>query len=137
MIDLDPALARWAGEHSEDGHVPGWDENAARDLASRLAAKHGLRVSWEPGDEQWMRLLNAECQGMVSTRFPLALVTRLLSIDVPGPAADLVVVEINGFEIEDLRATPDLLRATVLPDGWADDFNPEAFCANDLFVESV
>jgi hypothetical protein len=46
-------------------------------------------------------------------------------------------VEITGFLAEDLHATPHLLRATVLPGGWADDFDPEAFCANDLFVESV
>ncbi len=137
MIDLDPALARWVGQQAESGYLAGWDETVARELAERLATKCGLRVSWEPGDEQWIRLLNAECQGMLSVRFPLALVTRSLRNELTGMAVGLVVVEISGFLTEDLRAAPDLLRATVLPDGWADDFNPEAFCANDLFVESV
>jgi hypothetical protein len=75
MIDLDPALTRWAGDQLENGHLVGWDEEAAHELAERLAGKHGLRVSWEPGDEEWVRLLSADVQGMLSIRFPLALVT--------------------------------------------------------------
>jgi hypothetical protein len=49
----------------------------------------------------------------------------------------VTTVEISGFLEEDLRAEPDLLRATALPYGWANDFDPAGFCANDLFVESV
>jgi hypothetical protein len=137
MIDLDPALTRWADEHPEDGHAADWDEGAAHELAQRLAGKRGLRVSWEPGDEEWIRLAAADVQGMLSTRFPLALVTPPLSSDLHDMAPAVVVVEITGFLTEDLRADPHLLRATVLPAGWAEDFDPEAFCANDLFVESV
>jgi hypothetical protein len=137
MIDLDPVLARWADEESGNGSVAEWEESTAHQLAERLADRHGLRVSWEPGDEEWIRLLNSESEGMLSTRFPLALVTRLLSGDLREMAPDVVVVEITHFLAEDLRASPQLLAATVLREGWADDFNPEAFCANDLFVESV
>lgn len=41
------------------------------------------------------------------------------------------------FSTEELRASPDVLRATLLRFGWADDFDTNAFCASDLFVESV
>lgn len=137
MIDLDPALTRWAGEHPADGPLGGWGEDAAHNVAQRLAAKQGLRVSWEPGDEEWIRLVASDVEGMLSTRFPLALVIPPISVGLSDMAPAVVAVEITGFMTEDLRAAPQLLRATVLPNGWADDFDPAAFCANDLFVESV
>lgn len=51
-------------------------------------------------------------------------------------APHVVVVTITGSHDENLRADPELLRATLLPCGWDDDeFDPTGFCAHDLCVE--
>lgn len=53
-------------------------------------------------------------------------------------APGLVVVEVTDFSAAELRASPEVLRATLLRFGWSDDdFDTNAFCASDLFVESV
>ena len=133
MIKLDEALARWAA--SAEGQ---WSAERARDAAERVAAHLGLNVLWEPGDEEWILLADeAKYQGMLSIKYPLALLTPLVAMKAQGIEPALDIVEITDFLEENLSAKPDLLKATALPYGWDDDFDPEAFCANDLFVESV
>jgi len=46
-------------------------------------------------------------------------------------------VEIDDFRTEQLRASPELLKATLLRHGWDPYFNPDDFCTSDLFVVSV
>jgi len=133
LIKLDEALARWAA--SAEGQ---WSAERARDAAERVAAHLGLNVLWEPGDEEWILLADeAKYQGMLSIKYPLALLTPLVAMKAQGIEPALDIVEITDFLEENLSAKPDLLKATALPYGWDDDFDPEAFCANDLFVESV
>jgi len=133
LIRLDDALARWAASAEST-----WSPEAARNAAERLAAQLGLNILWEPGDEEWILLAdNVKYQGMLSIKYPLALLTPLVSEKARNIDSALDVVEITDFLDENLNAKSDLLKATALPHGWDDDFHPEAFCANDLFVESV
>lgn len=133
VIDLDESL-----ERASRTDVAHWGEDRAGELARGLADALALRVDFEPTDEEWARLLGGgACHGMISVRVPIALVTRFVAPTLAGIAPDVVAVLIDGFMTESLCGSPELLRATVLPDGWDVDFDPEAFSANDLFVESV
>jgi hypothetical protein len=133
LINLDEAMARWAA--SAEGQ---WSPERTRDAAERVAARLGLNVLWEPGDEEWILLADeAKYQGMLSIKYPLALLTPFASSIARGIEPTLDIVEITDFLEENLSAKPELLAMTALPYGWDDDFDPEAFCANDLFVESV
>lgn len=133
MIKLDEALARWAA--AVEG---GWSSERARDAADRMAAHLELNVLWEPGDEEWILLADeVKYQGMLSIKYPLALFTPPLAAIAHGIEPALDIVEITDFLEDNLSAKPELLEITALPHGWDDDFQPEAFCANDLFVESV
>lgn len=138
MIDLDEALARWAAASAHSGSDAGWDPGRAKDVADQIATEAGYNVLWEPGDEEWILLADERAyQAMISIRHPLALMTPATATATRTVDATLDIVEITGFLDEDLRATPSLLQATALPHGWDDDFDTEAFCANDLFVESI
>jgi hypothetical protein len=134
MIDLDPALAPW----QDPAAAAGWTEDRAVQTAQKAATGAGLVLNYDPGDEEWVLLADETAyQAMISIKFPIALATAAVAKAVQQADPSIEVVEITGFLDEDLRATPELLKMTALPYGWADDFNPEAFCANDLFVESV
>ncbi|MEV0269754.1 hypothetical protein AB0H43_13320 [Hamadaea sp. NPDC050747] len=134
MINLDHALA----PYQDPAAYAGWSGDRAKKAADTAAAEAGYAVTWEPGDEEWVLLADDTAyQAMVSIRYPLALATPTAAVYLRGSEATLTLVEITDFLTEDLEATPELLKMTVLPYGWADDFNPGAFCANDLFVESV
>ncbi len=138
MIDLDHLLERWVGEEPWQRRRPDWSDNDAQELGQQLARDHGLTVDWERGDEEWIRLSDGDAvQAMVSTLLPLALATGALRPTMQRLRPDLVVGEISDFDAEELRATPDVLRSTLLRHGWDDDFDPERFSARDLFVESV
>lgn len=133
MIKLDEALARWAASAKGE-----WSPERAQDAADRLASQLGLNVLWEPGDEEWILVADeVKYQGMLSIKYPLALLTPLVAAKARGIDPTLDIVEITDFLDENLSAKSELLKATALPHGWDDDFDPEAFCANDLFVESV
>lgn len=134
MINLDTALAPF----QDPAAYAGWSGEQAKKAADAAAAEAGYTVAWEPGDEEWILLADdAGYQAMVSVRYPLALATPTAAVYLRGGETSLTIVEITEFLEEDLEATPELLKMTVLPYGWADDFDPGAFCANDLFVESV
>ena len=135
MTDLDALLRPWA--HLEPAVID-WPEEQALDIALRVAEECGLGTAWEPGDEEWILFVGVHAyHGMLSVRFPIALgsgpVTAALGAADPRVAA----VQIEDFMAEDLRASPELLKATVLNGGWDDTFDTEAFSANDLFVVSV
>lgn len=130
VIDLDDVLRPWRGGPSPAG----WDGPAALALAHRLNVDGALTVEWEPGDEEWIYLGT----GMISVRFPIALAVDSLAARIRDADPSIGVVEISGLHVEELRASADLLRATVLPYPWDEQlFNTEAFSAWDLFVESV
>ncbi len=133
MIRIDDALSRWAGAPEN-----AWSPALASDAADRMATRLGLTVLWEPGDEEWILLADAVAyQGMISIRYPMALLTTHVASEARSIDSALDIVEITEFLDENLSADAELLKATALPHGWDDDFNPQAFCANDLFVESV
>ena len=133
MIDLDEALRRWTA-----GSATPWSATRAKEAADRIAAARGYSIQWEPGDEEWILLADEHAyQGMISIHHPLALLTPAAARTARQVDDALDLIEISDFLDENLRATPRLLKATALPHGWDDDFHPEAFCANDLFVEGV
>ena len=134
MIDLDPLLSRWA----QSAHQPTWNAEAAVKAAAAIAAATGWTPQWEPGDEQWIVLVDSATScGMVSIVVPLALLTAPASTTARALPQPLAVVDIPSTAAEVLCATPDLLRATVLPHGWDRDFDPGHFCAHDLTVEAI
>ena len=133
MIDMDASL-RQAGRMVESG----WSEDRAVDLAQRLAEGLRLWIQFEPGDEEWVILEgDGPYVGMISIRFPLAVVLPTVAETLGAIAPEVVLVRIEDFLAAELRGSSELLRTTVLPYGWDVDFETEAFSANDLFVASV
>ncbi|GIF64819.1 hypothetical protein Ais01nite_28540 [Asanoa ishikariensis] len=76
------------------------------------------------------------CQ--ISKRLPLALV---VGDDLAGVIRRshprVAVVVISDPDVDELRGSTDVLRRTLLPYGWTDEFDPEAFSALDLFLETT
>ena len=139
MIDLDAPLSLWRDARPWERALPDWGEASAYAAARAVAGKGGLVLRWEPGDEEWILLVDGDAySAMCSLYFPLFLATPDLAPSIPVMTPEpVVVVPITGFATENLRCSPDLLRATLLRHGWNRDFDPEAFCAIDLFAESV
>lgn len=135
MTDLDAVLRRWA---DPEPVVNDWSTEQALDVAGRVAAECGLGVAFEPPDEEWALFVGAGAvHGMLSVRYPIALGTAPVVAALDAADRRVAVVRIKDFMAEDLRASPELLKATVLEYGWDDSFDTEAFSANDLFVESI
>ena len=112
LIRLDEALARWAA--SAEGQ---WSPERAREAADRVAAELGLNVLWEPGDEEWILLADeAKYQGMLSIKYPLALLTPFASSKARDIEPALGIVEITDFLEENLSAKPELLKASETDD---------------------
>ena len=135
MPDLDALLRPWVDRKPgpED-----WSAEQALDVARRVAAERGLSAEWEPPDEEWILFVGADAyHGMVSVRFPIALGTAPVIAALGAADRRVAVLRIDDFMAEDLTASPELLRATVLDYDWDRSFDPQAFSANDLFVESV
>ncbi|GIF70576.1 hypothetical protein [Asanoa siamensis] len=133
MIDLDPALRPWV-----DGAPAAWDVREAVRVAEDIAAVRSVGVDWEPGDEEWVHVVDERILAQISKFFPLALVLGDDLAEVfRSRHAEVTTVVITAADAEELRASPDLLQRTVLSAGWSDEFNPEQFSALDLFLESV
>jgi hypothetical protein len=131
VIDLDGLLRAWI-----TAPAPPWDAAAAQALARRAAVGRALSVEWEPDDEEWVRLLDESSRALVSVRYPLVLTVPELADAFGEPGVR--VVPVSSVDAEELRASPDVLIATLLPSGnWDEDFDTEAVSAWDLFVESV
>ncbi|HEX3813396.1 MAG TPA: hypothetical protein VHX59_11190 [Mycobacteriales bacterium] len=134
MIDLDDVLSRWLPPRP----VADWTADRAVAAAEAAAAANRLSVRYEPGDEEWVLLSDLSGHaGMISVLLPFALTAERLAAPLRRAAPALTVVAINGFWTADLRVSANVLRASLLRHGWAEDFDTEAFCANDLYVESV
>ncbi|MEV4618112.1 hypothetical protein AB0J74_05245 [Asanoa sp. NPDC049573] len=134
MIDLDDTLRAWVTS------PPEWSSAAAVRLAKRVAAGDDLlAVSWEPGDDEWVRLAgDDDVRATVHVRYPLAFADHELAARLRAADPAVTVIAIPDYDADDLRGSPDLLRATILPHlPWSDDFDPAHFSAADLFFESV
>lgn len=132
QTDLDPSIIR-----ARESEPAGWNDERALRAVELMVDQLGVNVDYEPPAEQWVRFGHIELGGgMISVRLPLAIVwpadARLLS----EIGNNIVVVRVSAFDTEELRASPDLLRSTLLPH-WCADLDTEAFSANDLFVESI
>ena len=135
MADLDPLLRPLIDPQPV---LNDWSEEQALDVARRVAVECGLSTTWEPPDEEWILFVGADaCHGMLSVRFPIALGTAPVTAALGVADRRVAVLQIDDFMAEDLRASPELLEATVLEYGWDDTFDTEAFSAWDLFVGSV
>lgn len=127
MIDLDPILRPWVDD------PPSWSEERAVQAVRTVAQRYGLPVAeFEPPDEEWIRFGDSARHGMVSTRYPLAFAND--GVDFPQ---GVTVVRYAHPDDEDIRASRDVLEATLLPNGISEDFDTDGFSAGDLFVESV
>jgi hypothetical protein len=131
VIDLDATLRPWMA-----GPPASWGEDAAVRVAEEAAQRRSLRTVWEPGDEQWIRLVADGVVGLLGIRYPLAFVTdRHLADDLER--LHTIAIVVDDIDGEQLRASADVLQATVLPPPWSEDFDPDHFTAMDLFVDSV
>ncbi len=138
MINLDQALSHWVHAKPWDKPLPNWDPPSAHSVGDYVARAHGLNVDWEPPDEEWVRVWGpTNAAAMISTLFPLAFTTRQLRETLASASDQLVLIEVTDFGAEELQASPDLLRSTLLRYGWDSDFDTNRFCASDLFVVSV
>jgi hypothetical protein len=133
VTNIDEILRPWVS-----GRPEGWNEDVAEDLAQRLAAGHSLSINWEPGDEEWITLIGDDLRGMIHVRYPLAIAVGAMVELVRGERPEVKIVKVDDLDAEELSASPEVLRATVLPyTPWSEDFDPEHFSASDLFFESV
>jgi hypothetical protein len=128
MIDLDPILQPWVD------HAPTWSEDQAMTLARNLSERFAMTIApFDPPDEEWINVSSPGRYAMISTRYPF-----MFSIGPSLLLRDITAVPIIDTDTEELRASRDVLEATLLPHGIKDpEFNTEAFSAGDLFVESV
>lgn len=128
MIDLDPVLQPWADQ------APSWSEAQAMSLARSLAERFEMTIgSFDPPDEEWINVNGADGYAMISTRYPL-----MFAAGQPLLAPEITAIPVTDTDADQLRASRDLLEATLLPHGIKDpEFSTEAFSVGDLFVESV
>ncbi|MCC6527425.1 MAG: hypothetical protein IT373_32560 [Polyangiaceae bacterium] len=83
-----------------------WDEAAVADTLGALVAKlPGSRVDWEPGDEQWGRILTSDNQvaAILCVRFPMGVaLTNLWGVNLPGGVCWVMVDDMfsPGFSVE-------------------------------------
>ncbi|MCD2186655.1 hypothetical protein LN037_05735 [Actinomycetospora sp. SF1] len=104
--------------------------------AESFALDASLRLSWEPGNEEYILLLDEQTTVvMLSIKLPVAFVNadRPASESICQPPFRVVVM--TSLESAEFRASPELLESTLLRPGEQDeDFDPESFSAWDLFV---
>ncbi|WP_157181368.1 hypothetical protein [Actinopolymorpha alba] len=138
MIDLDPALQQWLGATPWESPLPGWTRTGAAARLKALATAHNLTLTaYEPPEEEWVCVRAHDATAIASTLFPLAFVTVGLDEVVCRWLPGLTVLPLASMVAADYRASPELLRATLLRFGWTNDFSSEGFCVSDLVVESV
>ena len=138
MIDLDPVLRRWRGTTPWQTPLPNWGRERAGSAFRSLVREYGLSLTtYEPPDEEWIVVRNGEATAIASALFPLAFVTDGLTAVVRTALPHLTLVALASTVAVDYRASADVLRDTLLRDGWTNDFSPEGFCVSDLLVESV
>ena len=137
-MDLDPVLCRWLGTAPWDTPLPEWDRSGAETTLETLRQAHNLTLTaYEPPDEEWICARGAEATAVTSALFPLAFVTPGLHQAVRTRLPQVTVVPLASTVSADYRATPAVLRATLLRYGWTNDFTPSSFCVSDLLVESL
>ncbi|MGH3655856.1 MAG: hypothetical protein ACRDUA_04280, partial [Micromonosporaceae bacterium] len=112
MIDLDPLLRPWIDE------PPAWGEKQAMRVAREIAERLDMRIApFDPPDEEWIIIGNDAGWAYISSRYPMAFAPDGVALP-----EDVVVARIANTDTEQVRASPDVLRATLLRHGWAEDF---------------
>jgi hypothetical protein len=138
MMDLDPVLGRWQGTAPWDTPLPGWSRSGAEVLFETLARAFGLSLTaYEPPEEEWICARGTDATAVTSALFPLAFVTAGLREVVRRRLPQVTVVPLASTVAADYRASPCVLRSTLLRYGWTNDFSPSCFCVSDLLVESI
>lgn len=138
MMDLDPVLCRWLGTAPWDTPLPDWSRSSAGSTFENLGRSHDLTLTaYEPPDEEWICVQGAAAAAVTSALFPLAFVTPGLCDVIRRRAPQITTVPLASTVAADYRASPEMLRATLLRYGWTNDFSPSSFCVSDLLVESL
>jgi hypothetical protein len=138
MMDLDPVLRCWQGTTPWATPLPQWCRPRAETVLEQLGHAHNLTLTaYEPPDEEWICACGPDVTAVASALFPLAFVTAGLRDVVSGLLPQLTVVPLSSTVAADYRASPHILRSTLLRSGWTRDFSPARFCVSDLLVESL
>jgi hypothetical protein len=138
MMDLDPVLSRWQGTAPWNDPLPEWTRRGAESTLTHLGRAHNLTLTaYEPPEEEWICVGGSDATAVTSALFPLAFVTAGLRDALLVSVPQLTVVPLASTVATDYRASPSVLRATLLRFGWTKDFSPACFCVSDLLVESI
>ena len=138
MMDLDPVLRCWLGASPWSTPLPQWCRSGAEATLEQLGRTYNLTLTaYEPPDEEWICARGPDVTAVASALFPLAFVTAGLHDVVRGLLPQLTVVPLTSTVAADYRASPQVLRSTLLRYGWTRDFSPSQFCVSDLLVESL
>ena len=138
MMDLDPVLRPWHGTSPWNSPLPGWSRAGAETMFESLGRTFGLTLTaYEPPEEEWICVRGTDATAVSSALFPLAFVTAGLDDVVRRRLPQLTLVPLASTVAADYRASPCLLRSTLLRFGWTKDFSPSCFCVSDLLVESI
>jgi hypothetical protein len=138
MMDLDPVLLRWQGTTPWNSPLPDWSRSGAEITFESLGRAFGLTLTaYEPPDEEWLCVRGEGATAVTSALFPLAFVTAGLTEVIRRRLPQLTVVPLASTVAADYRASPCVLRSTLLRYGWTNDFSPSCFCVSDLLVESI
>lgn len=88
-----------------------WAHENVHDALQVLAAHSpGSSVDWEPGDEEWGRVLDADTEvvGLVCARIPIGAVRD----DVPGSVlpSDVTWIRFKSMRSRDYQVSPEVLE---------------------------
>jgi hypothetical protein len=138
MMDLDPVLRAWQDATPWTTPLPDWHRDRAETTLEQLGHAHNLTLTaYEPPDEEWICARGPDVTAVASALFPLAFVTPGLHDVVRCLLPQVTVVPLASTIAADYRASPHILRSTLLRYGWTRDFSPSCFCLSDLLVESL
>jgi hypothetical protein len=134
MIDITPKINEAAALDR------GWAEDEVRHALSDLASlfPEGI-VDWEPGDEEWGRIVSrGEVTAYVSARLPIAFIRA----DDGGPARviasrlGIVAISVPDFDATSIRVDPEVL-SRLSQEPLTENVSHEAASVNDIWWATV
>ena len=108
MIDLTPEFRIAFGRRGQ------WSTSLAQDSLDAIARCARGVVDWEPGDEEWGRVLvDQEVAALVHSRWPLALVVAPMVPQPPALGPEIILMSIGSIESQDYRIDRAWLQSAV------------------------
>lgn len=108
MRDLTPLIRRAAKQASE------WSEVQVAEVLSAVASRlPNAVVDWEPGDEEWGRvLLSDSVVALVSSRFPLVFVSQSANLVTEQLPDSITVETVESMDASEFAVDKVLLEET-------------------------